>query len=140
MIEPFPNQYFLDRYSPVTTDGTWKNSGLLDGVKLRFYKKLSLDSKLLEQLPNNFYDFIYLDGDHSYMGVKQEIPLYWSKLKRGGVLAGHDYCNYGETNLGCNGCQDVPLCQFYTEYGILHGKGNVQVDNQNGVVQAVQEW
>lgn len=40
------------------------------------------------------FDCIYLDGDHSYEGVKIDLPLAWAKVKPGGWLMGHDY----ETN------------------------------------------
>ena len=36
-------------------------------------------------------DFAYIDGDHSYEGVKKDIEAYWAKIRSGGVLAGHDY-------------------------------------------------
>lgn len=36
-------------------------------------------------------DFCYIDGDHSYEGVKRDIELYYPKLKWGGVLGGHDF-------------------------------------------------
>jgi len=36
-------------------------------------------------------DFIFLDGDHSYEYVKQELHAWYPKVKPGGVIAGHDY-------------------------------------------------
>jgi hypothetical protein len=36
-------------------------------------------------------DFAYIDGDHSYNGVKRDIETYWPKLKNFAVLCGHDY-------------------------------------------------
>jgi hypothetical protein len=41
--------------------------------------------------PDNSVDFIYIDGNHSYESVKQDIELYLPKLKKGGIIAGHDY-------------------------------------------------
>lgn len=40
---------------------------------------------------NNSVDFIYLDARHDYWGVLQDIESYWSKLKPGGIMAGHDF-------------------------------------------------
>jgi|ETNvirenome_6_85_1030632.scaffolds.fasta_scaffold08475_2 hypothetical protein len=42
-------------------------------------------------------DFVYIDGDHSYEAVKQDIADWWPKIKQGGILAGHDY---NDTNQG----------------------------------------
>ena len=66
---------------------------------------------------------------------------HWRKVRPGGILAGHDYCNHGEPGLGCTGCADVPLCKPYTRYGIARGKPKgKRAANQNEVVRAVQEW
>ena len=35
-------------------------------------------------------DFIYIDGNHGYKYVKQDIEMYYPKLKEGGIIAGHD--------------------------------------------------
>lgn len=37
-------------------------------------------------------DFIHIDADHSYESVKNDINIWWSKLKKGGIMSGHDYC------------------------------------------------
>jgi predicted O-methyltransferase YrrM len=37
------------------------------------------------------YDFIYLDGLHTYDGVKTDITNYLPLVKEGGVIGGHDY-------------------------------------------------
>jgi predicted O-methyltransferase YrrM len=34
---------------------------------------------------------VFIDADHSYEAVKSDIENYWTKLKTGGILAGHDY-------------------------------------------------
>jgi hypothetical protein len=36
-------------------------------------------------------DFVFIDADHSYEGVKRDIIAWLPKVKNGGVLAGHDY-------------------------------------------------
>jgi len=36
-------------------------------------------------------DFVYIDGDHSYNNIKKDIELYYSKVKIGGLIGGHDY-------------------------------------------------
>ena len=39
----------------------------------------------------NSLDFIYIDGNHSYEGVKSDLELFYPKLKYGGVMMGDDY-------------------------------------------------
>ncbi len=36
-------------------------------------------------------DFVFIDADHSYEGVLEDIKLWHPKVKRGGTFAGHDY-------------------------------------------------
>jgi hypothetical protein len=47
--------------------------------------------KAAEQFKEEFFDLIYIDANHSYEAVKQDIAAWWPKLKKGGILAGHDY-------------------------------------------------
>ena len=42
---------------------------------------------------DNFFDFIYIDANHSYEMAKKDISLWYPKLKKGGLFAGHDYLN-----------------------------------------------
>jgi hypothetical protein len=41
------------------------------------------------------FDFVYIDGDHSYEGCLHDIQNWRPKIRSGGILAGHDY--------GCRG-------------------------------------
>jgi hypothetical protein len=36
-------------------------------------------------------DFIYLDANHSYLSTKSDLASWYPKLRKGGVMAGHDY-------------------------------------------------
>lgn len=36
-------------------------------------------------------DFAYIDANHAYDYVVQDIQLWWPKVKKGGWLCGHDY-------------------------------------------------
>lgn len=41
-------------------------------------------------VPDNL-DFIYIDGNHSYQGVFDDLCAWFKKVKIGGIIAGHDY-------------------------------------------------
>ena len=46
------------------------------------------------------YNYIYIDGDHSYQGVKLDYTLFWPRLKKHGFMVFHDvYVKY-TNNLG----------------------------------------
>ena len=56
------------------------------------HKKFSYEISNL--FKNNSYDFIYIDADHKYESVIKDVELYLPKLKKGGIIGGHDYCPY----------------------------------------------
>jgi hypothetical protein len=44
--------------------------------------------------PNNFFDLIYLDADHSYSYIKKDAEVSALKLKQDGILVFNDYIMY----------------------------------------------
>lgn len=40
---------------------------------------------------NGWFDFIFIDADHSYDGVKTDIENWRSKVRAGGFMGGHDF-------------------------------------------------
>lgn len=43
------------------------------------------------QFNNNSIDFLFIDGDHTYKGVRSDLENWFTKVKAGGIIAGHDY-------------------------------------------------
>jgi len=56
--------------------------------KLVFIRKMSENA--VDDIPDNM-DFIYIDGNHDYEYVKKDVDMYYPKIKKGGVLCGHDF-------------------------------------------------
>lgn len=52
---------------------------------------VSTSSDALSQLEGLKFDFIYIDGLHTYDGVKEDIKNYLPLVKEGGYIGGHDY-------------------------------------------------
>jgi len=40
--------------------------------------------------PKQTYDYIYIDGDHSFKGVQTDYRLFWPRLSKGGFIVFHD--------------------------------------------------
>jgi hypothetical protein len=36
-------------------------------------------------------DFCFIDENHSYKSVREDVLMWLPKIKKGGILAGHDY-------------------------------------------------
>jgi predicted O-methyltransferase YrrM len=55
--------------------------------KVKIIRKTSMEA--LDDVPEA--DLIFIDGNHSYASVKQDIEHWLPKLRPGGMFAGHDY-------------------------------------------------
>ena len=44
-----------------------------------------------EEIPNNSVDCVFVDGDHSYEAVLNDLKFWWGKIVVGGQLMGDDY-------------------------------------------------
>jgi len=76
------------------------HGGLFDKVKSRFAAQLQnqqmeiirdLSFGAIASCPDHFFDWVYLDTDHTYSTTKRELDLLRPKMKPGGIIAGHDY-------------------------------------------------
>ena len=59
------------------------------------------------RLPEAKIDFLFIDGDHSYGGVRRDFELYSPLVRKGGVVAFHDIVPGGPGKQGDPG--DVPV-------------------------------
>ena len=97
--------YLVDIWTGVTTsaDRDGKNNSV-DWDIFKTYVKLCHEfvndpvmvirgssANFLESMPDNSLDCVYIDSDHSYFTVHQELELSIAKVKPGGWITGHDY-------------------------------------------------
>jgi len=47
--------------------------------------------KTLSSFPDNYFDWVYIDGNHEYAFVKKDLDLCYLKVKPGGFITGDDY-------------------------------------------------
>lgn len=59
------------------------------GERSRVLRSTSLEGA--EDFGERTLDFVYLDAQHHYEAVREDIRAWYPKLRRGGVLGGHDY-------------------------------------------------
>ncbi|MEX2564714.1 MAG: class I SAM-dependent methyltransferase [Cyclobacteriaceae bacterium] len=50
-----------------------------------------LSTEVVNHFPAEYFDWIYIDTDHTYAGTKAELESYLPKMKKGGIIAGHDF-------------------------------------------------
>jgi len=64
---------------------------------------------------DNSIDFVFIDANHEYIHVKNDIEAWFPKVKVGGTIAGHDYRN-GWTDV------DKAVNEFFAGKKILAGE------------------
>jgi hypothetical protein len=61
----------------------------LSKYKIEMIREFSMDA--VKRVPEGSLDFVYIDANHEYPWVTEDI-VHWSKRVRpGGIVAGHDY-------------------------------------------------
>lgn len=60
--------------------------------KIIIIKDFSMNA--VKKITDNSLDFVYIDANHSFKFVYQDIKLWYSKIKKNGIIAGHDIYNH----------------------------------------------
>lgn len=62
------------------------------GEQCTLIKMTSMNA--LKHFEDDSLDFVYIDGNHDFLNVTQDMHYWLKKVKPGGILAGHDYVRY----------------------------------------------
>jgi len=72
-----------------------------DDLHYQACKRMVVDSSLrvlrmtsvqaAKMFPNNYFDLVYIDADHTYESVTEDNTTWLPKIKKDGVICGHDY-------------------------------------------------
>jgi len=72
----------------------------LKRVEAQFFESISsgvieinrgLSTDVLQRFDDGYFDWVYIDTDHSYETTRKELALSARKVKPGGLIAGHDF-------------------------------------------------
>ncbi|HKL16797.1 MAG TPA: class I SAM-dependent methyltransferase [Patescibacteria group bacterium] len=87
-----PKSYLLKNYLDLKDflyNNLIKENQTIYPIKADSHKKETLN-KLKQILNNKKIDLLFIDGDHSYKGVKKDFQLYSPLVKKNGIIAFHD--------------------------------------------------
>jgi predicted O-methyltransferase YrrM len=79
-------------------------------------------SNLKTVLPDGSIDFLFIDGDHTYEGVKQDYEMYAPLVRKGGLIAFHDICVH-PPELDCH------VDEFWKELKKRHPEAREFIEN-----------
>ena len=72
----------------------------IKGFEHRAFMLRGLSNELIDLFQDESLDFVYIDGNHAYDFVIEDIKLWYPKVKKGGLVMGHDYILFGGTKEG----------------------------------------
>jgi hypothetical protein len=85
------------------------------------------------KVPDHSFDFVYIDARHDYESVKEDLEAWCSKVRPGGILAGHDYVD-----------GDLPEGEFYVKSAVdeFFGARGIPVHGTEGpsAVESFPTW
>ena len=89
-----PYLAYQDWNGPVDQEHNDKTKEIAIKNMSEFGNRFALIQTTSEDFRNTappIFDFIFIDGDHSYEGAKKDMQNYCKLVRPGGIFAGHDY-------------------------------------------------
>lgn len=156
---PFEKLYLVDPYKTFSLDEYTDAMNAYDmeqefnytvnrlarfAEKIEFIRKMSMDA--LDHFEDESLDFVYIDGNHAYKNVLEDLEGYWKKVRKGGILAGDDcYDTTGEAIIFWDNVKDIHQSRSFGKFGVLQalqdfctrkGLEYVRFDNQFYILKA----
>jgi hypothetical protein len=72
-------------------------------------------------IPPGSLDWAYIDGNHLYDYVREDLELYWERVRPGGIVAGDDYAEAGWWEAGVKHAVDEFAAKHGGELLLLDG-------------------
>ncbi len=60
--------------------------------QVKVHRGFSYD--VLPTFPTEYFDWVYIDGMHTFEGLLKDLDLCYNKVKDNGFILGHDYANH----------------------------------------------
>lgn len=91
--------------------------------------KVMTTTEAADTVPDDVLDFVFIDADHSYEGVQEDIRKWHPKVRAGGAVIGHDYAPYWRglvraVHEAYGDAVELPGCKLWVHYkpGSFHGE------------------
>lgn len=89
LLERYPNLHYTGVDPTIRDEVRDRFKSRFPSSRYRFYADLS--ENVVDNFEEEEFDFIFVDGPHTYKNVATDIVNYTPKLKTGGLLIGHDF-------------------------------------------------
>jgi hypothetical protein len=85
LIDPWAGEPHVDYYNAVCE----KLKDPIECGQVQIHKAKS--QFVYDQFPDQYFDWIYVDGSHNYKSVRRDLDFYYHKIKMYGFITGDDY-------------------------------------------------
>ncbi len=109
MVDPWRplGDEYIDYSNHINHSTVYSESmGNIGGFEDRAIMIRSLSEQAVDLFEDKSLDFVYIDANHAYDYIKQDIELWYPKVKNGGLISGDDYLDmdwYTDPNFLPNG-------------------------------------
>jgi hypothetical protein len=92
LIDPWIHQDYKNRWYSIEQkkmDGIFREvvEKFKDDKRVTIHQNFSTDV----DFPTEYFDWVYIDGNHDYNAVLKDLCFYLPLMKKGGILCGDDY-------------------------------------------------
>lgn len=77
----------LSRAKDIATD-------VLHHDRVLWVKEFSIDAA--SRFDEESLDIVFIDANHKYGYVKEDLQAWWPKVRRGGIMSGHDFYSWAK--------------------------------------------
>lgn len=116
-----PEDIYRERTSDVDYQKCYEEVQALADKDKRVIVLKGKSPQIALAVPNNSLDMVFIDANHSYQAVIEDMDAWFPKVKKGGVFAGHDYYHstkypdFCEVSLAVNDWMDAHSLDFVTD-------------------------
>ena len=106
---------YRDHVSPEKLETFYEDARIrLSPYNCTLVRKYSVDAA--EDFENRSLDFVYIDGNHRLQSVIEDIAAWDPKVRKGGIIAGHDFRQFKRQTY----CHVVEAVRAWTQSYRIH--------------------
>ena len=68
-----------------------RHKALISLAKSNVVWLMTTSSEAARLVEDGSLDFVYIDGNHSFDFITQDLQFWYPKIRKGGIISGHDY-------------------------------------------------
>lgn len=92
---------YREHVSQEKLDGFFKEClDRIGNYNYTFHRRFSMDA--VGEFENNSLDFVYIDGNHDFKNTTNDIAEWSKKVRKGGIVAGHDFSRNKKKDYKCH--------------------------------------